>query len=177
MSAIVELLWLWNGLVLTCTFVTGDSEHSPITRNLTNLGATLLTLDELLSAGTLVAVAGPLAVLLALQMAFARGPSPAPTWSERVVIRVVARVRSADAEQLRATAGPAGIALATQPGDGTLVPTATPCASDDGGDNVAVVSVLLIVASDGGEATRDRRRRRHAVDHRSASLRDRHARR
>jgi alpha-glucoside transport system permease protein len=61
---------VWNDLLLASTFVTGDSERSPITPHLTDLGGTLVTHDELLSAGTFVA--GPLAVFFALQRYCAR---------------------------------------------------------------------------------------------------------
>jgi hypothetical protein len=71
--AIFEFLWVWDDLLLASTFVTGDSEHSPITPYLSYLGGTLVTHDELLSAGTFVAIAGPLAVFFAHQGYLARG--------------------------------------------------------------------------------------------------------
>jgi alpha-glucoside transport system permease protein len=71
--AIFDFLWVWNDLLLASTFVTGDSDHAPITPYLTYLRGTLVTHENLLSAGTFVAIAFPLAVFFALQRYFSRG--------------------------------------------------------------------------------------------------------
>ena len=71
--AIFEFLWVWNDLLLASTFVTGDSAHSPITPYLSYLAGSLVTREDLLSAGTFVAIACPLAVFFLLQRYFARG--------------------------------------------------------------------------------------------------------
>ena len=71
--AIFEFLWVWNDLLLANTFVTGDSDHSPITLYLAFLSGSLVSHDNLLSAGTFVAIACPLAVFFVLQRYFARG--------------------------------------------------------------------------------------------------------
>ena len=71
--AIFDFLWVWNDLLLASTFVSGDAEHSPITPYLTYLRGSVVTHDNLLSAGTFVAIACPLAVFFLLQRYFARG--------------------------------------------------------------------------------------------------------
>jgi alpha-glucoside transport system permease protein len=71
--AIFEFLWVWNDLLLASTFVSGDSDHAPITPYLTYLRGSLVTHDNLLSAGTFIAIACPLAVFFALQRYFSRG--------------------------------------------------------------------------------------------------------
>jgi alpha-glucoside transport system permease protein len=71
--AIFEFLWVWNDLLLASTFVTGDSDHAPITPYLADLSGSLVTQPALLSAGTFVAIALPLAVFFALQRYFSRG--------------------------------------------------------------------------------------------------------
>jgi alpha-glucoside transport system permease protein len=71
--AIFEFLWVWNDLLLASTFVTGDSDHAPITPYLSYLRGSLVTHDNLLSAGTFIAIAFPLAVFFALQKYFSRG--------------------------------------------------------------------------------------------------------
>jgi alpha-glucoside transport system permease protein len=71
--AIFQFLWVWNDLLLASTFVTGDSDHAPITAYLSYLNGSLVTHPELLSAGTFVAIAAPLAVFFALQRYFSRG--------------------------------------------------------------------------------------------------------
>ena len=71
--AIFEFLWVWNDLLLASTFVSGDADHAPITPYLSYLRGSLVTHDNLLSAGTFVAIVCPLAVFFALQRYFARG--------------------------------------------------------------------------------------------------------
>lgn len=71
--AIFEFLWVWNDLLLASTFVTGDSDHAPLTPYLAFLRGSLVTQENLLSAGTFVAIALPLAVFFALQRYFSRG--------------------------------------------------------------------------------------------------------
>jgi alpha-glucoside transport system permease protein len=71
--AIFEFLWVWNDLLLASTFVSGDADHAPITAYLSYLNGALAGRPDLLSAGTFVAVALPLAVFFALQRYYARG--------------------------------------------------------------------------------------------------------
>jgi alpha-glucoside transport system permease protein len=71
--AIFEFLWVWNDLLLASTFVSGDSDHAPITPYLGYLRGSLVTQDNLLSAGTFIAIAVPMVVFFALQRYFARG--------------------------------------------------------------------------------------------------------
>ena len=71
--AIFDFLWVWNDLLLASTFVTGDADHAPLTPYLAYLNGSLVTYNNLLSAGTFVAIACPLAVFFVLQRYFARG--------------------------------------------------------------------------------------------------------
>ena len=71
--AIFEFLWVWNDLLLASTFVSGDADHAPVTLYLSYLNGSLPSRPDLLSAGTVVAVALPLVVFFALQRYYARG--------------------------------------------------------------------------------------------------------
>lgn len=71
--AIFQVLWVWNDLLLASTFVSGDSDHAPLTPYLGYLNGSLVTQQNLLAAGTFIAIALPMAVFLVLQRAFARG--------------------------------------------------------------------------------------------------------
>jgi alpha-glucoside transport system permease protein len=71
--AIFEVLWVWNDLLVASTFLSGDPDHAPLTPYLRYLRGSLVTQDNLLSAGTFVAIAVPMAVFFALHRYFARG--------------------------------------------------------------------------------------------------------
>lgn len=70
--AIFEFLWVWNDLLVASTFVPGGSDFAPVTAYLSYLNGALQQ-DNLLSAGTFVAILIPLAVFFAMQRHFARG--------------------------------------------------------------------------------------------------------
>lgn len=69
---IFEFLWVWNDLLIASTFVPGGSDYAPVTAYLSYLNGALQQ-DNLLSAGTFVAILIPLAVFFAMQRHFARG--------------------------------------------------------------------------------------------------------
>lgn len=69
---IFEFLWVWNDLLIASTFVPGGSDFAPVTAYLSYLNGALQQ-DNLLSAGTFVAILIPLAVFFAMQRHFARG--------------------------------------------------------------------------------------------------------
>lgn len=70
--ATLQFLWVWNDLLIASTFVPGGSDYAPVTAYLSYLNGALQQ-DNLLSAGTFVAILIPLAVFFAMQRHFARG--------------------------------------------------------------------------------------------------------
>lgn len=71
--AVLELLWMWNDLIIALTFVSGSPDTAPITVYLSYLAGGFGENDHLLSAGAFVGIAVPLLVFVVMQRAFVRG--------------------------------------------------------------------------------------------------------
>jgi len=71
--AIFQFLWVWNDLLVALTFAGGTPEVAPITARLSQLGGSLGSRLNLLTAGAFIAIVVPLIVFFSLQRYFVRG--------------------------------------------------------------------------------------------------------
>jgi alpha-glucoside transport system permease protein len=69
--AIIDFVFVWNDLLLALTLL--DRAHQPLTVGLANLQTPHLAQEDLVSAGTIMAILPPLLLFAALNRFYVRG--------------------------------------------------------------------------------------------------------